>query len=298
MARARGDPTLEWMEGHTKVLGFRMFYRMVGEPTKGTLLCLHGGPGATHDYLLALADLAPFGYRVVFMDQLGCGRSERPSTTRPYTVEHNVEEVEGVRRALSLGRVHLLGSSYGGALALAVALKYPRSLRSLVVSSGLASVPLTVREMWRLVDRLPATVRATIRRYNDREDFTNPKYLAAVDLFYRRHLCRLPVWPHELVYSLEHTGEVYRIMNGPNEFTITGRIKDWDVTDQLRRIRLPTLVTVGRYDEVTPRVAGEIHRGIRGSRLVRFARSSHLAFWEERPRYIQVVRDFLDGVRG
>ena len=85
-------------------------------------------------------------------------------------------------------------------------------------------------------------------------------------------------------------------MNGPNEFTIDGVIRDWDVTDQLPRIRVPTLVTVGRYDEVTPRVAAAIHRGIRGSRLVRFEKSSHLAFWEERPRYVRVVRDFLDGL--
>ena len=289
---------IEWKEGFVQVLGFRHFYRTVGEPTKGTVLCLHGGPGACHDYLLSLGDLAQFGYRVVFFDQLGCGRSERPRTTKHYTVEHNVEEVEGIRRALGLGRVHLFGSSYGGALVLATALKYQRNLRSLIVASGLASTPLCVQEMWRLIDRLPPRIRATIRRHNATGDFTHPEYLKAVDVFYRRHLCRLPVWPHEVVRTLEQTGVVYQVMNGPNEFTITGRIRDWDVTDRLERIHIPTLITVGRYDEVTPRVAGEIHRGIRGSRLVRFERSSHLAFWEERPRYMATVRDFLDGVRG
>jgi len=106
------------------------------------------------------------------------------------------------------------------------------------------------------------------------------------------------VWPREVVYSFDHISRpVYHTMNGPNEFTIIGTIRDWDVTDQLPRIRLPTLVTVGRYDEVTPRVAGSIHRGIRGSKLVRFEKSAHLAMWEERARYIEVVRDFLDGVR-
>ena len=87
---------MEPVEGHVKVLGFRMFYRSYGEPTKGTVLCLHGGPGATHDYLLSLEDLAQFGYRVVMMDQLGCGKSERPRGTSLYTIAHNVEEVEGV----------------------------------------------------------------------------------------------------------------------------------------------------------------------------------------------------------
>lgn len=288
---------MEESQGFVKVLGYRMFYRSFGTASKGTVLCLHGGPGASHEYLLPIADLASFGYRVVLFDQLGCGHSQEPRGTRLYTVEHNIEEVEGVRRALGLGRVHLFGSSYGGALVLATALRYPRSLRSLVVASGLASIPLTVREMGRLIDRMPPALRQTIRTCNARGDFQNPRYLEAVDAFYRRHLCRLPVWPHEVVQSLENAGLVYQVMNGPNEFTITGRIADWDVTDQLPRIRLPTLVTVGRYDEVTPRVARAIHRGIRGSKLVQFNESSHMAFWEERPRYIEVVRDFLDRVK-
>ena len=102
----------------------------------------------------------------------------------------------------------------------------------------------------------------------------------------------------EVVYSFEHLSKpVYYTMNGPNEFTIVGRIRDWDVTDQLPKIKLRTLITVGRYDEVTPRVAESIHRGIRGSKLVRFEKSAHLAMWEERSHYVEVLRTFLDGAR-
>jgi len=289
---------VEPTEGYVKILGFNLFYRTYGKPTKGTVLCLHGGPGATHDYLLSLEDLAQFGYRVVLIDQLGCGKSEQPRGTSLYTIAHNVEEVEGVRTALRLGKIHLMGSSYGGALAIATALKYQRNLRSLIVTGGLASVPLTVREMRRLVNQLPLKVRATLAKFEAREDYRNPKYLAAVDVFYRRYVCRLPVWPREVTYSFEHmSGPVYFTMNGPNEFTIIGTIKDWDVTDQLPTIRIPALVTVGRYDEVTPRVAESIHRGIQGSKLVRFEKSAHLAMWEERAHYIEVLRDFLNGVR-
>jgi len=288
---------VEPKKGYVKVLGFKLFVRSYGEPTKGTVLCLHGGPGATHDYLLSLEDLAQFGYRIVLMDQLGCGKSDRPRGTSLYTIAHNVEEVEGVRRALKLGRIHLMGSSYGGALAIATALKYQRNLRSLVITGGLASVPLTVREMKGLVHRLPPKAQAAIAKYEEVEDYENPKYLAAVTEFYRRYVCRLPIWPNEVVYSFEHISRpVYHTMNGPNEFTIIGTIKDWDVTDQLPKIRLPTLITVGRYDEVTPAVARSIHRGIRGSKLVQFEKSAHLAMWEERAHYIEVVRDFLDAV--
>ena len=82
-------------------------------------------------------------------------------------------------------------------------------------------------------------------------------------------------------------------MNGPNEFTIIGNIRYWDVTDRLRTITTPTLVLGGRYDEVSPLVAKEIHRRIRGSELTIFPKSSHLAFWEERGAFMNRVLKFL-----
>ena len=123
-----------------------------------------------------------------------------------------------------------------------------------------------------------------------------PTVPEGLDAFYRTYPCRIPVWRRDDVQTMENIGVVCQTMNGPNEFTITGRIRDRDVTDQPPRIRRRTLVTVGRHDDVTPRVAWAIHRGIRGSRLVVFRDSSPMAFREERPRYIEVVRHFLDGV--
>jgi len=284
-------------EGYVKVLGFRLFYRVFGEARRGTVLCLHGGPGATHDYLLPMADLTEYGYKVVFYDQLGCGRSEMPDDTSLFTVERGVEEVEGIRRALNLGRIHLMGSSYGGLLAIAYALKYQENLKSLIISSGLASVPLAVAEMQRLKSELPPEIQKTLRKYEEIGDYENPEYLKAVQEFYKRHLCRLPEWPKELVYTMEHMSKpVYYTMNGPNEFTIIGTLKDWDVTDQLHKIRVPCLITVGRYDEVTPKVAESMHQRIKGSKLVIFENSSHVAMWEEREKFIEVVRKFLEEV--
>jgi proline iminopeptidase len=86
---------------------------------------------------------------------------------------------------------------------------------------------------------------------------------------------------------------VYWTMNGPNEFTIVGNLKDWDITARLREIKVPTLVTVGRYDEVTPRVAETIHKGIAGSKLVVFEKSGHLTMWDEKENYLKTLREFL-----
>lgn len=105
-------------EGYVDVAGYQFFYRSFGESMKGAILCLHGGPGATHDYFLPLADLAQFGYRVILYDQLGCGKSQLPKNPALFTAERAVEDVEAVRRALNLGKINLVGSSWGGLLAI------------------------------------------------------------------------------------------------------------------------------------------------------------------------------------
>jgi proline iminopeptidase len=281
-------------EGYVSVLGFELFYRQFGEPEVGEVLALHGGPGATHDYLLSMADLATHGYRVTFYDQLGCGRSQLPKNNALFVPERYVEEVEEFRKRMKLGKPHVVGSSWGGMLAIAYALKYQRNMRTMTTVGGLHSVPLTLKEMLRMKKRLPRDVQKTMDRYESVGDYTNPEYLEAVMVFYRKHLCRLTEWPKEVTYSLDHISmPVYGWMNGPNEFTMIGNTRYWDVTDQLHRIRVPTLVLGGKYDEVSPVVAREIHKHIEGSELTIFPNSSHMAFWEERDAFMKRVLRFL-----
>ncbi|MFI5450057.1 MAG: proline iminopeptidase-family hydrolase [Candidatus Bathyarchaeia archaeon] len=285
------------MEDFVDVLGYKIFYKIFGDAVKGTVLCLHGGPGMTHDYILPIADLAQYGYRVVFYDQLGCGRSQLPADKSLFVMERYVEELEEVRRILKLGRVHLLGSSCGGQLALAYALKYQKNLKSLTTVGALHNVLMTFEEMQRMKKTLPSNVYRTMEKYERAGEYDNPEYLKCVEIFYRKHVCRLAEWPEKLKYSIEHLSKpVYETMNGPNEFTIIGNIRYWNVTDQLHLIKIPTLVTCGKYDEVSPKVARDIHRHIKGSQLVIFPKSSHLPFWEERERFVSVLKNFLDGV--
>lgn len=290
----------EETEGYAQVLGFRLFYRSFGQAKRGVVLGLHGGPGATHDYLRPFSDLTKEGYRVVLFDLLGCGRSDVPEDHSLFTLDHNVEETEALRASLGLGRVHLMGSSYGGLLALAYALRYQAHLRSLITVGGLASVPFASQEMQRLKRTLAPEVLKTLDDHEQRGDLQSPAYLHAVEAFYRQFLCRLDPWPPEMKHSLEMAAKrpVYALMNGPNEFTITGSIRDIDLTSRLGAIRVPTLVLGGRYDEVTPQVAEQIRRRIPGARRVEFEQSSHVAFWEERDRFRSVVAEFLRSVDG
>lgn len=275
-------------EGYVKVLGFKLYHRSFGRLDKGTVLALSGGPFGVHDILLPMADLVQFGYRVVMYDYLGCGRSERPKGAKYYTQSRAVDEVEGIRKALRLGKVHLFGGSYGGALALDVALRYPRSLRSLVISSGFASSAMH-QSKWN--PHLPRGIRATITKYADKGDFKNPEYLAAREVLNRTQVCRLRIWPYDLWYGLKLFSEDNLGDNLPD------RLEGWDITDRLPEIKLPCLITAGKYDLETPKSAQAIHRGVRGSKLVMFEKWSHATLWEDRAGFIELVRDFLDDVK-
>ena len=263
------------------------------------MLILHGGPGAGHDYLEPLESLAA-DRAVIFYDQLGCGKSDQPDDRSLWAMERFVTEVDTVRRSLGLKQVHLLGQSWGGWLAIEYMLTRPAGVVSLTLASTSASVTQFVAEAQRLKSELPTKVFQTIQRYEAVGDYHNPEYEEAVGEFYRRHVCRLAEWPE----PLERTGEnlinnpVYETMNGPNEFIILGNLKDWDRTDRLGEITVPTLITVGRYDELTPACAETLLKGIPDSRMVVFEESAHVAHLEETEKYLEAVAGFLEEVEG
>ena len=89
------------------------------------------------------------------------------------------------------------------------------------------------------------------------------------------------------------TSRTYPVMNGPNEFTITGNLKDWDRTSHLSRIRIPTLVLTSSLDEFTIDCADTLHRGIVGSKLVVLPGARHLAMVEQPKAYVSVLRGAL-----
>ena len=286
-------------EGYVAFRGYRTWYRIVGEREaagKFPLLVLHGGPGASYDYLEPIGAIAATGRRVVFYDQLGGGNSDHPSNPALWTPELFVEEVGAVRDALGLERTHLLGQSWGGVLAMEYALTQPAGLLSLVIANSPASMPQFLEGVNQLRELLPMAVQQTLLRHEAAGTTDDPEYEAAMHAFYRRHLCRSDPWPDCLLRTFEQMSkypEVYRTMNGPSEFHVIGTIKDWDVTDRLGEIRVPALIVAAHHDEVTPGVAAIAHRGIAGSEWVLFEHSAHCPHLEEPARYMAVLDDFL-----
>jgi proline-specific peptidase len=286
-------------EGFIPFRNHRTWYRTFGASADGKLpiVILHGGPGATHQYLESLERLAASGRQVIFYDQIGCGRSDRPTDPAFYSVQTFVDELDAVRAHLQLERVHLLGQSWGGMLAMEYALTKPRGLVSMIVADSPASMPLWISEANRLRAELPPEVEATLRKHEADGTTTDPAYEEAVDVFYERHLCRLEEWPDGLLRTgeaLAEDGFVYNLMNGPSEFHCIGTLKDWDITPRLHEIETPTLLLSGRYDEATPAIVGAIHERIPNARWTIFEASSHTPHLEEPEAFDAAVLAFLD----
>ena len=272
------------MEGRLPFRAFQTWYRVVGdgeEPGRLPVLALHGGPGSSHDPLESLGALTGQGRRVVFYDQLGSGDSSTPDDPSLWTVETFLDQLSSVREGLGLEQLHLFGSSWGGMLALEYALTGPAGLASLVLNSTPTSAPRWAEETRRLHAELPPGLDEN----------------AAEKEFWRRHICRVVPEPEALGRSRAKFGkQVYETMWGPNEFTVTGTLKDWDVIGRLGEIEVPTLITSGRYDECTPALVEPLRNGIPDAEWVLFEESSHTALLEETDRYLGVVGAFLDRV--
>lgn len=280
-------------EGMVEVPGGRVWYEQVGSGSGVPLLVLHGGPGFTHEYvrsLEALADTRP----VVFYDQLGCGRSDHPQDPGLWTVERSVAELQAVRDALGLTRMHLLGQSWGTMLATEYALGRPGGIVTLVMASPCISIARWIEDAERLKQSLPEDVQRTIDEHERIGSTGCPEYVAATLVYYRRHVCRMNPWPLELEKAYMGVGQpVYETMWGPSELAVTGNLRTFDRAGRLGEIDVPTLFTCGRYDEATPETVAWYQSLVPGAELAVFEDSAHLAHLEERARYEAVVRGFL-----
>lgn len=285
-------------EHQIDVDGYRVVAYEFGEGDD-TLLCLNGGPGLPCDYLReAHSCLAAQHYRVIAFDQLGTGRSDRPDDKRLWTMERYVREVETVRRTLGLGKVHLLGHSWGGWLAIEVALRHPDALHSLILENTVADIPHLVRELERLRAALGPETVAMMQRFEALGQIDHPAYQAAITLLNYRHVCRLDNWPTPVRRSLDDWNMApYVAMQGPNEFLYTGNLRDWDRSADLGSIKVPCLITTGQHDELTPACALKMKQTLSQAEVHVFPNSSHMPFYEEPHAYYPVLLDFLDRQR-
>lgn len=288
---------MQWSHGKT-------WYRIVGDLKSGKspVLILHGGPGAGHNYCEPIAELiAQTGRAAVLYDQIGCGNSTHlPDAPKEFwQPEIFMEEIIALTDHLGISDNYLIvGQSWGGMLGMQFAISRPTGLKGLVIADSPASMDVWVSEANKLRAQLPPDVQATLLKHEANETTDDPEYVAAVDVFYAKHLCRIPQPPCVIASFEQLSAEptVYHTMNGPSEFHVIGSLKTWDIRKELGSINIPTLLVSGEYDEATPAMVAEIHKLIPGSKWELFPESSHMPHVEEPARFKRIVCEFLDAI--
>ncbi|MGA2184720.1 MAG: proline iminopeptidase-family hydrolase [Bryobacteraceae bacterium] len=293
-------------QGYVDANGVLIYYEAFGQGSP--LVIVHGGPGASHDYFLPyLAPLARH-HQLVFIDERGSGKSQKLDDASGYTVEAMVEDVEAVRKGLALGRIALLGHSYGGVLAQAYALKYEQNLGSLILCSTFFSTSKMNDVFRKQLAAMPAELRERIEKQEaaglfghgkdyEKNRYTNDYMIAAWGEGYFPYLYqRRPDANYDPIASGNMAWDLYRAMWGSHgEFIIDGNLKSVEYAKRLPSLRVRTLVTAGDHDECDPALAKELSGLIHGSRLVIFPQSGHMTFVDQPDLFLRTVDDFLAG---
>jgi proline iminopeptidase len=253
------------------VNGTQLFYTTVGKGLP--CLVMHGGLGFDHTYLCP--HLSPLGdtLHLVCYDHRGNGRSERPGR-ETMTHAQFAADADALAQYLGWNRVVVIGHSYGGFLALEMAVRYPQRLsRLILVDTAPASPSRYADEIMRAARRQGATreMLAILQEEDPTDDASMRRQLRAV-------------WP---LYWRTSRSELSRYLMDKCIISVAGlarqgELQAFDMTPRLGEIEIPTLILVGRYDFIAPPCQAErLHTGIAHSELVVFGESGHFPFAEE-----------------
>lgn len=286
-------------EGYMPFMGYKTYYRTVGERTdKAPLILLHGGPGSTHNYFEVLDRVAEEDGRMLVMyDQIGCGNSYVDGRPDLWTAETWVNELIALRKHLGLDTCHLLGQSWGGMLLLTYICGYEHSgVKSGILSSTLPASWLWGIEQARMIKELPEEYQEAIKTATETGDYSSDIYQRAEEEYMLRHAAGKPD-PNgpECLLRKKRTGrESYVVGWGPNEYTPMGTLKDYDVIDKLKDIKEPCLVINGGNDLCTPYIAKVMYDNIPNSRWKLFRECRHMCFVEDNDHYVEVLKEWLN----
>ena len=237
-------------EGFIEVTGGKVWYRIVGEGNQTPIILLHGGPGVPSYYLNPLAELSK-DRPVIFYDQLGCGRSSQKMDTSLMTIESFVKQLEELRATLGIKEFYLYGSSWGTMLGVDYYLKYPNNVKAMILSSPCLSAARWSSDADSLIATLPDSIQQAIKTHSKTRTFDAPEYIEAAKVYYKNFVTRTST--ADIDSALENYGQqVYEYMWGPTEFTALGTLKDYDRTNRLNEIKVPTLFMTGEFDEARP----------------------------------------------
>ncbi|EGV42949.1 alpha/beta fold hydrolase [Bizionia argentinensis JUB59] len=287
---------------------FNVWTKRMGNNPRMKVLLLHGGPGGTHELFENFDGYLPNEeIEYIYYDQLDSYYSDKPNDSSLWTIEHSVEQVEQVRKALKLDKdnFYLLGQSWGGILAMEYALKYQDNLKGLIVSNMMSSIPEYEKYAAEVLGpQLPENVYKEIKAMEAAEDFGNPRYTELVTQhYYTKHVLNMPLdeWPEFVNRSFKHINpNIYIYMQGYSEFGVTGNatLKGWDISNRLNELEIPTLMIGGTHDTMDPKYMTWMSTQVKHGRSLT-TNSGHISQYDDPEAYfsglIQFIKDVDNG---
>lgn len=286
-------PLLPIGEAHLSVPGGNIWYKITGNGKGIPVVLLHGGPGQGSFGLKPFEELGN-DRQVIRYDQLGGGKSDKISDTTLFTIDHFVEELELLRKHLKIPQWHVLGQSWGTIIAIEYYKKYPGKVTTIIFGGACINMKLWEQHTKQLVQTLPESFKQAIANAESTGNYDDSLYKNAIKKFNSIYVCRHPVKADRDSLFATWNEKIYVYMQGPSEFTITGTLKNYDATSFLPEIKVPTLFTVGEFDEAGPEIIKGFANKVPGSRYVVFPGSAHATMWDARDENIKVVREFLN----
>jgi proline iminopeptidase len=278
---------------------FNVWTKRFGNNPKIKLLLLHGGPGGTHESFESFESFLPAeGIEFIYYDQLGSYQSDAPADSSLWTTERFVDEVEQVRKALQLDKsnFYLLGHSWGGILAMEYALKYQENLKGLIISNMMSSCPAYAAYNKNVLQKkMDPKVVDSILDFEKTNTTSNPKYMELlIKHYYNKHICQTIPYPDALNRMFAHLNTtLYTIMQGPSEFGVSGRLVNWDRTNDLPKIKVPALVIRGMEDTMDPEFMKMMSEKLPNGSLVTCTHGSHCSMWDDQENYFKGLIGFL-----
>ncbi len=280
---------------------FRVWTKRVGNNPTMKVLLLHGGPGASHEYLEAFDSYFPgAGIEYYYYDQLGSAYSDQPDAPELWDIPRFVDEVEQVRVALGLdaSNFYLYGQSWGGILAIEYALAHQENLKGLIISNMMASIPAYNKYAEDvLMASMDPAVLNEIKALEAAEDYGNPRYMELlIEHHYVHHILRMPPdeWPDPVNRAFANINyDIYIPMQGPSELGASGKLVDWDRTAELAQIEVPTLVIGAQYDTMDPDHMEWMASALPNGRYLYCPNGSHFAMYDDQEIYFEGLIEFL-----
>lgn len=286
-------------DGFVAVPGGRIWHRVVNANHPGIpLLIVHGGPGLSHDYLVPLSRLG-IDRPIVFYDQLGCGRSDKPGNPALWTLERFAVEIQAIRDSLGLDRVHILGHSNGSLIvARYVSAGTPAGVSSAILSNPVLSASRLMADGRKLLAELPRSVRETIMKAVDEGSFDSADYGNAWEVFEKRHQCRMQTMPSILRKTFDNADfTMFDSTWGLGiPFVVTGSFKSVEAANWMSHVGVPVLFITGRYDYVSPESVEVYHQNTPNSEVGIVEDASHFPHLERSDHFLEIVKDFLQRV--